>query len=77
MNALVLVLLGSFAAIVTLHVSMLLRLASCPPRRRALAALLVPPLAPFWTYRNGQRGRALVWMGLVAVYALTLVLSTR
>jgi hypothetical protein len=77
MNALVLVLLGSFAAMLTLHVTMLVRLASRPPRLRALAALLVPPLAPFWTYRHGQPGRALLWIGLLGVYALSLFLSTR
>ena len=38
----------AFATLVTVHVAIVLGLAWRYPRWRALAALVVPPLAPYW-----------------------------
>ncbi|HVH41708.1 MAG TPA: hypothetical protein VM925_05175 [Labilithrix sp.] len=38
--------------------------------RRALLALLLPPLAPVWGWRAGMRAPVFVWTGALAIYAL-------
>jgi hypothetical protein len=42
---------------------------------RALAALFVAPLAPWWGYRSGMRWQSYVWAGALAVYAAGVALS--
>ncbi len=77
MNALVLVLLVSFAALLALHVAIIATLARKAPRRRALVALLVPPLVPFWAYRDRYYGRTLLWLGFFVTYVIARVLAAR
>jgi hypothetical protein len=67
----------AFAALVTAHVRLLCGLAVRPPRLRALWALFVPPLAPFWAYREKLRGWATVWAVALVTYALALLLASR
>ncbi len=61
----------AFAACVTAHVTILLGLAARAPRWRALAALLVPPLAPYWAARERMWLRLVAWVaGALAYVAL-------
>jgi hypothetical protein len=66
----------AFAALVTAHVRLLAWLVARPPRLRALWALVCPPLAPFWAYREDQRGWALTWGIALVAYALALLLAS-
>jgi len=66
----------AFAALVTTHVRLLFGLLSEPPRLRALWALFVPPLAPFWAYREKLKGWATAWAIALVTYALSLLLAT-
>jgi hypothetical protein len=67
----------TFAALVTAHVRLLCGLVVRPPRLRALWALLVPPLAPFWAYREKLRGWATVWAAALVAYALSLLIASQ
>jgi hypothetical protein len=67
----------SFALLVTSHVTLVVGLAGRKPRKRALLALVVAPLAPSWGLREGMRGRAGVWGVSVVVYGVLLVVAMR
>ena len=69
------VLLGAHAVIVV----RLGRGGATPGRSllRAAAALLLPPLAPWWSWRGGHRRTAAIWVGAVALYALGVALTGR
>ncbi|MSP26106.1 MAG: hypothetical protein EXR75_13300 [Myxococcales bacterium] len=64
------VLLSSFAAFVTVHIAILVRLGTREPRYRALVALLLPPLAPYWARVNGWHRTQWLWLGAVVVYLI-------
>lgn len=58
-----------FATFVTVHVSLAARLvARMQPRWRGLAALVLPPLAPIWGYREGLRRSAVLWVMSLLIY---------
>jgi hypothetical protein len=61
------IVLGAFVAAHGVLVAGLAR--GSGTRRRALLALIVPPLAPWWGYRAGMRLRALAWAAALALYA--------
>jgi hypothetical protein len=63
--ALAIVLLAFAAA----HAALVAGLAREGTWQRAVLALLVPPLAPWWGYRAGMRLRALAWAAALALYA--------
>jgi hypothetical protein len=65
----------AFATLVTVHVAIVLGLAVRDPRWRALAALFVPPLAPYWAFRDGMKVRGGIWLGSVVLYSSLLGLS--
>lgn len=65
----------AFATLVTVHVAIVLGLAWRVPRWRALAALFVPPLAPYWALRGGMAVRGAIWIGSVVLYASLLGIS--
>lgn len=67
----------TFAALVTAHVRLLAGLLARPPRLRALWALIVPPLAPFWAYRERLRGWAAVWTVALVAYGASLLIASR
>jgi hypothetical protein len=73
LSALVLV----FATLFTAHVTLLIGLAGRPPRRRALLALVAPPLAPWLGWHEGMRARCLVWVSAAIAYAIALTLAAR
>jgi hypothetical protein len=72
---LVLGLVLAFAALVTVHVAIVLGLAWRDPRWRAVAAFFVPPLAPYWAVQSGMMIRAAIWIGSVVLYTSLLGIS--
>lgn len=69
------VLVLAFAAMVATHVSIAFGLAKRTPRWRAIAAFAVPPLAPYWAWRERMMLRARLWVGALVVYVVALVLA--
>lgn len=67
----------SFALWVTAHVATVFGLATRTPRWRALVALLVLPLAPYWAARERMRARAVVWILAALGYTAAGVLCWR
>jgi hypothetical protein len=67
----------AFGVAVTTHLSIVVGLAGRSTLGRALVALVVVPLAPAWALRQRMKGRALVWMGGVVVYAAMRVIDLR
>jgi hypothetical protein len=65
----------AFAAAVTAHVTLVLGLAGRAPRWRALAALVVPPLAPYWGW-SGLRTRAVLWVAAIAAYGVLRIVAS-
>lgn len=66
-----LVLLGldlGFALLVTVHIAIACGIARRVSIGRAVVALLVPPLAPYWAARHGMRLRAGIWLGSILLY---------
>lgn len=61
----------------TTHVAVLFGLVRTPPRREALLALLVPPLAPYWALRRGMRVRGVMWLVASCVYLVARFAATR
>jgi dolichyl-phosphate-mannose--protein O-mannosyl transferase len=61
----------------TFHVVLVVALCFRPPRWRALVGLVCPPLAMFFGYREGFRGRALALSLSLVAYGLVLLLSSR
>ncbi len=75
-NAIVtMTLIGSFAALVTLHVAAVFGLARAKAYGRAAGALVLPPLAPIFAFTRGMRVRAALWGVFAAVYATALVMA--
>lgn len=58
----------SFAALLTAHVASCAGLAARDPWWRGALALVFPLLAPVWAFREGMRGRAIVWTASGAAY---------
>ena len=61
----------AFAVLVTAHVALLVGLLLRRPRWRAAAALVVPPLAPFWGLEARMRLRSYLWLGALVVYVVS------
>jgi hypothetical protein len=63
----------AFAILVTAHLAIVVGLLRRSPRWRAPVALVVPPLAPFWAWREKMRVRGIAWVvgGVAYVIALT------
>jgi hypothetical protein len=67
----------SFAALITAHVAIVAGLLYRRPRWRALAAAIVAPLAPFWSFRSGMPVRAAIWIGSALVYVIARFLARK
>jgi hypothetical protein len=65
----------AFATLLTVHVAIAFGLAKQSPRWRAVLALFVPPLAPYWALRLGMMVRGMIWLVAVAAYTTFLGLS--
>ena len=62
-----------FASLVTLHVTLAVRLFARSPRWRGPVALLVPPLGLLWAYRAGWTRSAALWVIALLVYIVALI----
>jgi hypothetical protein len=67
-----LLLTGSFALLVTVHVALVFGLIAKRPRWWAPIALVVPPLAPYLGFRSALRVRSTLWLVALALYLLGL-----
>jgi hypothetical protein len=75
-NAVVtLALLGSFAALLTVHVASLFGIVKKNAYGRAAGALAIPPLAPVFAFTSGMRARAVLWCLFAAAYVGALLLA--
>ncbi|MBX3130720.1 MAG: hypothetical protein KF718_28640 [Polyangiaceae bacterium] len=74
-SALLGLLIGSFAVLVTTHVALALGLFGRTPRWRGGVALVVPPLAPYWGMEAGMKGRAALWIIALFTYLTTRILA--
>ena len=69
------VLVGSFALLVTTHLALAAGLSLKPPRWRGPLALLVPPLAPYWGMQEHMRLRASLWVAALMIYIVARMLA--
>jgi hypothetical protein len=67
---LLLSLLAAFATFVTVHLTIVFGLARRAPRWKAIPALAIVPLAPYWGAQAGMWGRAVVWVVSAVAYTL-------
>ena len=68
---LLIVMVTTFALLITMHVALVGGLLFRPPRWRAPVALLVAPLAPFWGFADGMHVRSVLWLLALIGYAVT------
>lgn len=61
-----------FGLLVTVHVYLVAVLVREMPAWRALLALVVPPLAPYFAFVGGRRGLMVTWVVALVAYAVTL-----
>jgi hypothetical protein len=61
---------AALAVFVAAHVALVAGLARRRAWTRAVVALVVPPLAPWWGYREGLRTATIVWCAALALYAV-------
>jgi hypothetical protein len=63
-----------FATLVTVHIALAGRLLlRARPRWRGLVALVVPPLAPIWAFREGWLKSGALWIASVVIYVVALI----
>jgi hypothetical protein len=65
----------TFAILVTVHAAILFGLGRRRRLGEVLAALVVPPLAPYWAFLRGMRARGVAWIASAALYAVALALA--
>jgi hypothetical protein len=70
-------LVGGFALLVTVHLTLVAGLAARSPRWRAFVALVAAPLAPWWGMRSGMKGRAAAWLISAVAYVVFFWLARR
>ena len=64
-----------FGLFVSAHVALVFVLAARPPRFRAALAFIVPPLAPFFGFREGLRALSFVWVVSLVAYGVVLSIA--
>jgi hypothetical protein len=69
------VLAVALAVFLGAHVSLVSGLAKGGSWKRALAAFVVPPLAPWWGWPRGMRVRTIAWLAALVVYAAGTILG--
>jgi hypothetical protein len=67
--------IGAFAVLVTVHVTIAAGLLVRSPRWRAPVALVVAPLAPYYAVRARMPVRAATWIGALVVYVVARVIA--
>lgn len=73
----VLALALSQATLVTAHAATVYGLALRPPRWRALATLVAPPLGPYWAWREGMKLRGAAPVVALVVYVIARIVARR
>jgi hypothetical protein len=63
----------AFGALITAHLVLVAGLATRRPRWRALLALCVPPLAPYWGLEARRYAWSGVWILAAVVYATSAI----
>jgi hypothetical protein len=74
--ALLLGLCLSLGLLAASHVALVAGLFERGPRTRALLALLLPPLAPFWGLRERLGLRTGLWIGAFALHVVCLLAAS-
>jgi hypothetical protein len=67
----------AFAALVTAHLAIAAALFMRPRRWRGVAALLLPPLAPYYALQEKMRARGIAWLAALAAYSVLLAVASR
>ncbi len=65
----------AFATLVTVHVLASLSLAVNRSRTRGFAALVIPPIFPYFAIRYRTMGWLAVWCGALVIYAVALTVA--
>jgi hypothetical protein len=60
----------ALVAFAVAHVTLVVGLAKRRLWWRALLALVAPPLAPWWGWREGMRARTIAWGAALTLYAI-------
>jgi hypothetical protein len=76
-GVLVVVVVLALVAMLGAHVALLVLLVMRPPRYRAVVALAVPPLAPYWGWQGGSRRLASVWGAGLVLYVVAAAVIKR
>jgi hypothetical protein len=68
----------AFATWVTVHIALAARLMlRSRPRRRGVLALLVPPLAPIYGFRQGFRRSSALWLVALIAYVIAFLVAQK
>ncbi len=65
----------SFATLLTAHIAIVIGLARKAPRWRALVAVVLPPVGAVWAIRDKQRLRGVAWFVAAVVYVVVRLLG--
>lgn len=68
-------LLGSFAALLTVHIASVFGIAKKKAYAHAAGAFVLPPLAPFFAFSRGMHVRAIMWCVFALVYVAALLMA--
>ena len=71
--AVIATLVGSFALLVSVHLTLAVGLVWRRRYWRGALALLLPPLAPYWGFAEGMRVRSVAWLSALGLYVASLV----
>ena len=71
-----LMLSGAFGLLVTAHVALVVDLLRRPPRWQGLLALVVPPLAPYWSFQERRYFWSTLWLLGAGLYVTSLAAAT-
>ena len=71
----VVLLVVAFATLVTAHVAITYGLARRPPRWRAAAGFVIPPLGAYWAWQEKMKVRVGIFVGALALYLVARVIA--
>jgi hypothetical protein len=71
--AIIATLVGSFALLVSVHLTLALGLVWRRRYWRGALTLVLPPLAPYWGFGEGMRVRSILWVTALGLYVASLI----
>ena len=79
MNDIVVVamMIGGFAILATVHVTIVIGLLRRTTKTRALIGFLLAPTAPYFAWKEHMRVRAVLWIVAFVLYVLSRILGLR